>query len=126
MSPFDIKNLIDSKGELPEWDDQFEKDYVPFIINRAFSFNMGTVLFANEMNISPALSKKQQFDFLYYGVPKGKRFDKWIKQTKLHEDIEMLQNYYSINNRVAVNLASLLTDSQLSEIRKITRKGGIK
>lgn len=41
-----------------------EKDYVPFIVNRALSYHYDCVMFANEMNKYPSLGKKPQFDFL--------------------------------------------------------------
>ena len=64
MSPFDFtkqiehgkKNLIDENPEL-------EKEYKPFIVNRALSFSHDMVLYANLMNEYNHLDSKLQFDF---------------------------------------------------------------
>lgn len=123
MTPFDIKNIVDQKQKF-EWDSEMQKAYVPFVINRAMSFNLQSVLFANAMNKYPTLSPKQQFDFYYHGVPKGKRFDKWHKAEAKVDDVKMLQEYYDINMSEASNMIGLLTDDQLNELRTITSKGG--
>jgi hypothetical protein len=124
MTPFEFKNCIDKKQQLIEWTEEVESAYNSFVINRAYSFNVGTILFAAELNKYPLMPNKQQFHFYYFGLPKGNRFDKWIKKDELHQDVEMLQKYYDINTREAERMLSLLSQQQLSEIRSITRKGG--
>jgi hypothetical protein len=123
MTPFDIKNLIDQKAPY-EWDAQFEKDYNAFIVNKALSFNMQTVLWANEMNMVADVPKKWQFEFFYYGVPKGKRFDKWIKAEGDHPDLDAIKTYYNINSIRAVEFLSILTAEQLKIIKSKLEKGG--
>ena len=45
------KNLIDE-------DPSIEKDYPPYIINRCFSGHLDAIMFANEMNMYPFLTKE--------------------------------------------------------------------
>ena len=50
MSPFDYLNSINMTKKDLIVDEQSEKDYVPFIVNRGLGYFADTVLFANEMN----------------------------------------------------------------------------
>lgn len=125
MTPFDIINSINNKTSL-EWDDVTEKTYAPFIINRGLSFNMQTVMFANVMNRFPQIDKKMQYDFYFYGVPKGKRFDKWQKKTELGSDVQAVKDFYNINTDRAVEALKLLSNEQLDMIKEKLKKGGRK
>jgi hypothetical protein len=123
MTPFDIKNSIDQK-RLLEWDAQLEKDYLPFIVNKALSFNIQTILFSNEMNLNPKIPKKWQYDFLFYAVPKGKRFDKWIKSPVDEDEVSIIQAYFDINKNRALEFLSILTKEQINIIKSKQEKGG--
>lgn len=109
------KNLLDENPDL-------EKEYQPFIVNRAMSFGNDTILFANEMNKFPNLSKKMQYDFLFYGVPQGKRYNKWIKKENI-EHIEMIKHYYKYSTKRAREALEILTDEQIEIIKQRTYRG---
>ena len=86
---------------------------------------MDTVLQANEMNRSPHLEKRLQFDFLLNSISKRKRFDKWQKADK-SEDLEYVKAYYNYSYSKAIAALQVLSPTQLSDIkRKITNKGGV-
>lgn len=122
-TPFDWKNIIDQK--LPyEWGQDTEKEYIPYIINRALSMSLQSVLFANEINKYGSLDKRMQFDFYYHAIPKGKRYDKWHKKEDVSSDVKLVQDYYNINISEAMRTISLLSHEQLNELRLITNKGG--
>lgn len=123
MTPFDVKNIIDQKTK-KEWDQELEKSYIPFMINRAYSMNMQTVLFANEMNISPFIDKRMQFDFYYHALPKAKRFDKWIKSDQLDAKVQLVSEYYQINKMRAMEFLKILSEKQLDIIKERMHKGG--
>src|SRR3989304_4973463 len=63
-------------------DEWSERQYNPFMVNRALSFNPETVIQANEMNSRPHLGKKLQFSFLINTIRPKKRFDAWVKAEK--------------------------------------------
>ena len=119
-SPFDYVKAFNSKKEI-EFE---EKTYLPFIVNRALSFQRDTVLLANEMNMYSGLPTKAQFDFYMKGVPKGNRYGKWEKMAETTEVVEMLKVRYNINNQVATKYASLLSDSDVQQLRESNEKGG--
>jgi len=63
MSPFDFLNAINLTKENLIVDDETEKQYNAFMVNRGLSYFQDTALIANEMNLAPHLSSKPQFDF---------------------------------------------------------------
>ena len=125
MTPFDYAKAINYTNSNLIVDDLTEKEYNPFIVNRALSMGMDTVLKANEMNRSPHLEKRVQFDFLLNSISKRKRFDKWQKADK-SEDLEYVKAYYNYSYSKAIAALQVLSPTQLSDIkRKITNKGGV-
>lgn len=121
MSPFDIASHInEKKGVL----DVEEVGYETYMINRVFSNTGDSVLFANELNIRWGnLTKQQQFDFYYYGLPKKKRFGKWYKNQDDKASLELIQDYYGYSRRKAKDVLELLRP-HLDEIARELDKGG--
>jgi hypothetical protein len=124
-SPFEYLNSInDTKVDIIV-DDITEKSYNGFMINRSLSYFPDTVIFANEMNRYHHIDKKLQFHFLINTIRKRKRFSKWIKP-ELDTDIEVVKEYYGYNNEKARQALSLLSSSQIEELKKKVNKGGRK
>ena len=89
ISPFDFANSINFTKENLIVDERTEKEYNPFIVNRAMGFGKDTVIAGNEMNSRPHLDNKMQYDFLREVVRKSKRYNKWLKTEE--ENIEAVQ-----------------------------------
>ena len=68
-----------------EGDEFWEKRYPAFIVNKCLSGLADAVLFANEMNCLHWLDNKLQYDFYLHGLPKKKRFAKWMRASKLKD-----------------------------------------
>ena len=85
-----------------------------------------TIFYANEVNKLSNQPKELQYDFYFNGIPKGKRFGKWIKKEEVDEKIEVLQAYFNINKRVAAAYAAITSDEQLKIIKDKMFKGGRK
>lgn len=120
LSPFDIaSNINEKKGLL----DVAEVGYEPFVVNRVFSNTQDSVLFANEMNAAWGLPKDMQYAFLYYGLPKKKRFGKWHKNQDDKDDLEPIQEYFGYSRHKAKMVLSLLRP-HLDQIRSELQKGG--
>ena len=125
-TPFDYVKAISTTKENMIVDDLTEREYNPFIVNRALSMGIDTVLQANEMNQRHHLSKKLQFDFLLNSISKRKRFDKWQKADK-SEDLDYVKAYYNYSYPKAVFALSVLSPTQIETIKKkIDNKGGVK
>jgi hypothetical protein len=100
-------------------------DYAPFVINRAMSHGKDTLLFANIMNMYPALPNFMQYDFYYYGIPQRKRYNKWVKKEAM-PDVDTVRNYYNCSVQVAIDYAKLLTPEQIKVLGTRMNTGGRK
>lgn len=119
LSPFEYIKTINSKSEKIEDLD----GYVPFIVNRGMSYTIDTVLFANEVNMNSHIDANLQYDFYFYGIPKKKRYGKWIKKDIL-SNIDIIQENYRCSITRAIEYSGLLTPEQISVLEKRVNKGG--
>ena len=123
ISPFDfVKSINDTKENLitDKWS---EEQYSPFIVNKALSFTSDTIIYANEMNSRPHLEKLLQYNFLINIVRKKKRFSKWIKKEKI-EAIDVIKEYYGYSTEKAKQVASILNNEQIDNLKSKLYKGG--
>ena len=102
-----------------------EKDYAPFIVNKALSFHRDCVLYANEMNKFPNTDPLLQYHFLINTIRGYKRpYQKWLKRETI-DNLELLKEYYNCSNEKAKEIMSILSNDQINEIRKRLDKGGL-
>jgi len=102
------------------------KDYHPFLVNRALSYHLDCVLYANEMNRWPSLDKDMQYQYLLNSIrPMKRKFQPWQK-SKVDENIDVVKTYFGYSNTKAKEALSILTDEQIAEIKIKTDKGGVK
>ena len=117
---FTKKNLLDTEDE--DW----EKKYPPFIINKCLSMHYDTLMQANEMNGYHFLPKKLQFNFFINSVRKKKRFGgKWLSSSKL-KNLDYIKEYYGYSNEKAKTALNILSKEQIETIKKRLDKGGRK
>ena len=88
-------------------DEQWEKKYPPFIVNKCVAPFPDTVMLLNEINQLHHLDNKLQFDFLINSLRPRKRFTPWLKATKL-ENLEYVKEFYGYNNEKARNALNIL------------------
>ena len=125
MSPFEFVKAINNKQDIIR-DDLDEKSYLPYMINRSFSYFPDTVLLANEMNINHHLDSKLQNDFFINTIRKNpKRFSKWNK-VKHDGDFEAVKEYYGYSNEKTRSALSLLSAEQINIIKQKVDHGGRK
>lgn len=126
-NPFDyIAAINQSKKNLmrgSENDDLAEKDYVPFMANRALSYFSDTVGMANEMNMRHHADKKLQFEFLLNIVRPKKRFSKWEKKNS-GGDLALVKEYFGYSDTKALQALTILSDEDIRIIRTKLEKGG--
>lgn len=104
-------------------DPDFEKEYQPFLVNRALSYHADAILPANLMNERAALDKRLQVLFLLNTLRPRKRFSKWVKSS-VSDDERAVADYYGCSLRHARDLVSLHSSDQLTTIRARLEKGG--
>jgi len=124
ISPFDFANSINYTKENLIVDETTERQYNPFIVNRAMGFGKDTVIAGNEMNARPHLDNKLQYDFLKSVVRKAKRYNKWVKTEE--ENIEIIQQFFGYSFMKAKEALLLLSQTQIDliKIHLNTSKGG--
>ena len=109
--------LMDSEDE--DW----EKKYPSYIVNKCLFPFPDTILLVNEMNRLHHLDKKLQFAFLLNSLRPRKRYTPWMKAKKL-ENLEYVKEYYGYSNEKARAALELLDEKQISAIKEKLYKGG--
>jgi hypothetical protein len=119
-----IPSILQTKKDVFK-DELDHKDYVPFMVNRALSYHMDCVLYANEMNLNPSIDKDMQYSYLLNTIRSMKRkFQPWQK-TSTDKDLECVKVYFGYSNEKAKEALRILTDEQIAEIKAKTNKGGV-
>jgi len=128
-SPFDYVNSVthNKKNMMrdTENDELAEKDYNPWIVNKALSYFPDTVLIANEVNMYHSLEKRAQYEYLINMIRPNKRWAKWVKDVN-DEDLDSVCAYYNVNRIIGREYLSLLSKEQIQIIKKDQDKGGNK
>jgi len=122
MNPFEFSNSITyTKQDI--MNDLNEKEYAPFLVNRALSYHQDCILYANEMNRRFDISHKLQYHYLLNTIRKRKRFAKWSKP-ELIDDLKIVMEYYSVSRGKAEEYLSILNKSGIETLKKRMNKGG--
>ena len=120
-----LNSINVTKKNLINEDPSLEKEYPPYIINRCFSGHIDSIMFANELNKYPNLSKKLQYDFFLNSLRKKKRFSPWLRKDQI-KNLDLIKQYYGYSNEKAKQVLNILTKEQLSFIRDRLEIGGKK
>ena len=123
MNHFDYLNSINLTKKDIMIDDDCEKAYNSFMVNRGLSYFQDTIIIANEMNRQHQLDSKLQYQFLINMIRKRKRFSKWAKAQK-ESDIDAVKEYYGYSNEKARQALTLLSPDQITIIKNKVSKGG--
>lgn len=125
LSPFDFLTSINEKKKMDFSDENTEKQYNAFMVNRGLSQSMETVRLASLMDQNYHLDKKMQFDFYFHIIPKNKRFVKWAKGEIEKEDvIQLIMKKYSYSRKRAVEVVSIINSSEVEKIKERLNQGG--
>lgn len=122
MSPFDYVKSFNTKDYI--YDSENNKEYVPYIVNKAISNTSDGIFHANEMNRCHLLDKKLQYDYYFYALTKRKRWGPWHKRED-NENLRAVQLYYKYSIEKARSALSILTDDQLAQIKEKLKQGGV-
>ena len=122
-----IKDIIPSilQTKKVEVTEENERDYVPFVVNKALSFHKDCVLFANEMNKVPNIDGLLQYHYYLNTIRAYKRpFQKWQKRETI-ENLEAIKEYFNYSNEKAKDVLMVLSDGQIDDIKRKLDKGGL-
>ena len=115
---YDKKNLA---GSIKEATGSFPKEYVPYVVLKAFGNSPDTVLIANEINVRfPLIDTEHQYEFFLYGIPKKKRFNKFFSEDKKYaKRIQAIANYYECGSNDAKANYRLFSEPELDRLVKL-------
>ena len=119
MNIFDILNSISNDKKDRATESDFEKEYNPFMINRFLSMDIEALHLAEVMDMyGQYIPKNAQFYFLRAGLPKKKRFFKYLKKETVmdKENIDTLKQHFVCNEEKAMEYIKLLTPAQITDI----------
>lgn len=123
LSPFEFIGSLNDKKYMMV-DQAIERQYNAFIVNRGLSQFIDAVPFVHFLNTHAFLDNKIQYDYLYHGLRKMKRFSKWAKNDKVDYLDDVIETY-KVNRQQAVLIIERLSDDALYQIReKLNAVGG--
>lgn len=112
MSPFEIcKSLTQTRDDIYTSEELFNKEYIPFMVNRILSHSPNTALFADVMNRHGVIDKKLQYDFYRLGLSKSKGYTKWIKKETSdlnQEHLDFISETMHLSTQRAIEVYSLI------------------
>lgn len=117
-----IKDLSQKKQYILNEDNQ--KDYVPYLINKFLSMHQSTILYAQEMNIRHQIEKDMHYDYLFESLRPMNRYFKYHKSNKKSDDLLLLSDYYQCSLIKAKEYLNIHDESDLDMIRSKMNKGG--
>lgn len=121
-----FKEIIPSILQTKKYVLDEERDYKPFLVNRALSYHLDCILYANQINMNPNLDSKLQYQYLLNTVrPMKRKFQPWQKSSVL-KDIDCVKEYFGYSNEKAKEALRILTDEQITLIKEKLEKGGVK
>lgn len=119
-----ITSITQSKKDFSKEDD-FNKTYNSFVVNKSLSFHLDCVMQANKMNMYSNLPNNMQYHFLLNSIRGYKRpFRKWEKRETI-DNLEAVKEYYNYSNEKAKDVMVLLDATQIEKIKSKIDKGGI-
>ncbi len=119
-----LKAINSSKEKLMDSEDeQWEKKYPPYIVNKCLAPFQDTIFLVNEMNMNHQIDKKLQFDFLLNTLRTRQRYTPWLKAKK-EKHLECVKEYYGYSNEKAKSALNILNDEQIKTIIDSLDKGG--
>jgi hypothetical protein len=117
-----IPSILQTKKNVFDGD---YKDYKAFMVNRALSYHMDCILYANEMNMHPGIDPDMQYQYLLNTIRSVKRkYQPWQKSEVL-KDLECVKIYFGYSNEKAKDVLRILNEDQIAEIRAKTNIGGV-
>jgi len=120
-----LASINTNKTPLLDRDEADARLYPAFVVNRCLSYFADTIFHANEMNCTPWLDNKSQFDFHRIAIRKKKRFSPWLKK-ETEENIGLIQAAYGYSETKAREVLNILSPQDLEKIKKSLDTGGIK
>lgn len=114
-TPFDfIKSVSSTKKDIFTED----SEYSAYMVNKGLSYFMDTILYANQMNVLPNISPRQNYDYYMNSIRKKDRFSKWHKSPK-DEKAKIIMDFYECNYVTALQYLNCMSHEDFDYINKL-------
>lgn len=124
MKLTDILNSVNHNKKDLSGEEDFSKQYVPYVVNKCIANCKDTIYYAETISrYSRVIPLEYQYKYYLYSLRPKKRYGKWFKKPKADKTIKAICEYYQVSTKVAEEYRKLLTDDQLEVILKYTYKG---
>lgn len=120
-----LKDVSEKKENIIKRDPERIKDWNPYAVNMVLSLHKDAILFVNEVNCRPKITPMQHYKYLFYALPKARRFAKKAKPKRM-EKLEVIRAYYDYNMTRALEVVDLLSDDDIKVMKQKLYKGGQK
>ena len=112
-----LENLTLNKIEFDPKDDEQNKTYAPYIINRFISMCQMYIPLVNEIN-KYNVPKDVHYTYFFSTLPKRKQYFNYIKKKKDvdEENIKYIMEYFECGDRQAKIIINTLKENQIAEI----------
>jgi len=125
LNVFTFIDIISTKRNYIELDEENINEYNPFVINMAFSLSIDTLMYANEMNTHYNIPKSQHYAYLINSnIRPRNRYEKWPKKLE-NQNLELIKEYYKYSDAKARSVLSILGEKEIAIIKQKLEKGGI-
>ena len=123
MNPFDYIKSINSKNYIEDI-----SGFSYWLTFKVYSVDPGYVFLVNALNKRGIhkLSKRAVYDFLFYTIPKNRKFLKYPKSLKQVNNVKYLMEYYGVNENIANDYYELIEPEEMKEIKEYFIKRGLK
>ena len=121
-----VPSILQTKVDHLQTEDD-EKAYSgdAYRVNKALSYHIDCVLYANQMNMNPHVDGKLQYQYYLNTIRSMKRkFQPWQKVDK-NSDLDAVKEYFGFNNEKAKQALRILNSEQITSIKEKTIKGGV-
>ena len=125
MNPFDYVNAILYTKKDVMQENSNERDYSPFLTNRALSYHRDSIFAAQQLNLIPGIDNRLQFRYLINTIRPMKRDKKQWAKKKENNDIDAVIEYFGYDHKQALVAISILSKDQLKQIKRKLEKGGL-
>ena len=126
MTIFDwVNNILVYKKPWDEFTEDEQKKFSPFIINRWLSMDKDFIEIVNffQKYAIGTLESREVYNWYCDILPKGKRFNKYIKGKKNKkydkEMINIISNHFEVSKQESKDYIDLLDKQEIKEIYKM-------
>lgn len=123
---FQYIDAICQKKVIDEPEEDFEREYSQFMINKFFSCDRQLAPLANLLN-DRSVTNRMHFDFYFNLIPKGKRWIKYnAKKQKADKEIKYVMEFYKCGLQAAKKYHQLISKEDMKLIKDFFEKRGKK